>query len=269
MPSKTLREEKLGKIDLRLVQRDNGSLAGRYQRQGQSGRTIDGESGETQEELWQRLRSVALREDPSFFGYEGAVARFRAIFPDGFEDPRYLDQERNYKVEARKKLNQQVPVAEAAAGVVSIDSVVAAFEGNNLIHWRYERPKIVNALRSGDGVELVQHLANFALGEWDRLSAIVAICRRYDAAKWPIVTYLPFLWDSGREHALLRHKPTTAFATRVGHSFPEDYDARLDRTVYESLLDLLETTGEKIADLNPEDWIDVQSFMWVVSEYED
>ena len=77
---------------------------------------------------------------------------------------------------------------------------------------------IVNALRGGDGVKLVQHLANFALGEWDRLSAISAICSRYEAAKWPIVTYLPFLWESGREHALLRHKPTTAFATRVGHS---------------------------------------------------
>ncbi len=267
MPPKTLRDERLGKISLRMVQRDNGSLAGRYQRPGQSGTIIDGEPGETQEELWQRLRSAALREDPSFFGYDGAIARFRAIFPAGFDDPKYLKQERGYKIEAQEQLNKDVPVSEAAAGVVYIDAVVAAFEETNLIHWQWERPKIVNALRGGDGVKLVQHLANFALGEWDRLPAIAAICGRYEAAKWPIVTYLPFLWDSGRDHALLRHKPTTAFATRVGHSFPEDYDARLDRSVYESLLDLFETTGEKIADLNPKDWIDVQSFVWVVSEY--
>ena len=138
-----------------------------------------------------------------------------------------------------------------------------------MIHWQWERPKIVNALSDGYGEKLIQHLANFALGDWDRLSAIAAICRKHEAAKWPIVTYLPFLWDSGRDHALLRHKPTTAFAARVGHSFPLDYDARLDRTVYESLLDLFSTTAERIAELNPRDWIDVQSFVWVVSEYRD
>ena len=267
MPPKTLRDEKLGKTNLRIVQRDNGTLAGRFQRSGESGRTIDGEPGETQEELWQRLRSAALREDPLFFGYAGAVARFKAIFPNGFEDSRYLKQERNYKIRAQKQLNQQVPIAEAAAGLVSIDSVVATFQKTNLVHWQGERPMIVDALRGGDGVKLVQHLANFALGEWDRLPTIAAICSRYEAAKWPIVTYLPFLWDSGREHALLRYKPTTAFAARVGHTFQGDYDSRLDRAVYESLLDLFETTRKEIADLNPTDWIDVQSFVWVVSEY--
>lgn len=267
MPPKTLRDEKLGKISLRMVQRDNGSLAGRYQRSGESGRTIDGEPGETQEELWRRLRSAALREDPSFFGYHGAVDRFKAIFPDGFKDSRYLKQERNYKVAAQKQLNRQVPVADAASGVVSIDSVVAVFQKTNLIHWQGERPMIVDALRGGDGVKLVQHLANFALGEWDRLPTIAAICSRYEAAKWPIVTYLPFLWNSGREHALLRKGPTTAFAARVGHPFLEDYDSHLDRAVYESLLDMFGTTREEIADLNPTDWIDVQSFVWVVSKY--
>ena len=106
----------------------NGSLAGFYRRPGQTGKTIDGEPDETQEELWQRLRSLALKDDPSFFGYDGAVARFQSIFPNGFKDPLYLDQERNYKVEARDTLNERVPVRDAAAGVVSIDCVVAAFE---------------------------------------------------------------------------------------------------------------------------------------------
>ena len=269
MPPKTLKEERLGKIGLRLVRRENGALAGRCQRPGQAGAIIDGEPDETQEELWQRLVNAALKEDPSFFGYDGAIARFLAIFPDGFEDPGYLENERNYKVEARELLNERVPVAEAANGSVAVDGVVEAFEATNLVHWQWERPKIINALRSGDGEKLVQHLANFALGDWDRLGAIAAICDRYGAGKWPIVTYLPFLWDSGQEHALLRYTPTATFAARVGHPFPEMYEARLDPAVYGSLVDLFATTGEKLADLGPRDWIDVQSLVWVVSEYRD
>ena len=269
MPPKTLKEEKLGKIGLRIVRRDNGALAGRYQRPGQDGEIIDGEPDETPEQLWQRLVNTALEQDPSFFGYDGAIARFRAIFPDGIEDPRYLEQERNYKLEARELLNERVPVTEAANGAVSIDGVVAAFEATNLLHWKWERPNIVKALRGDEGEKLVHLLANFALGDRDRLPAIAAICGRYHAGKWPIITYLPFLWDSGHENALLRYTPTATFAARVGHPFPEIYDARLDPTVYQSLLDLFATTEEEIARLNPRDWIDVQSFVWVVSEYRD
>ena len=92
MPPKTLRDEKLGKISLRIVQRDNGSLAGRHQRPGQSGKIIDGEPGETQEELWQRLRSAALREDPKFLGYNGAIARFKVpSFPMDSMIPEILE----------------------------------------------------------------------------------------------------------------------------------------------------------------------------------
>ena len=269
MPPKTLKEEKLGKIGLRIVQRENGSFAGRYQRQGQPGEIIDGGPDETQEELWQRLVNEALKEDPSFFGYEGAIARFLDIFPDGFETPRYLEQERDYKRKARELLNERAPVTEAANGTMSIDGIIEVFEATNLLHWNWERPKIVKALRGSNGRMLVQHLANFALGDGDRLPAVAAICNRYDASKWPIVTYLPFLWDSGHQNALLRYTPTAMFAARVGHPFPEVYEARLDLRVYQSLLDLFATTEGKIAVLNPRDWIDVQSFVWVVSEYRD
>jgi hypothetical protein len=39
--------------------------------------------------------------------------------------------------------------------------------------------------------------------------------------------------------------------------------------VYESLLDLVAKTEANIGDLQPEDRIDVQSFIWVVGDCED
>ena len=94
MPPKTLKEESLGQTRLRLVRYEDGRLGGRYDRRS-GGDVLYGDPGETEDEFWRRLTVTALRDDPSFFGYDGAIARFLDIFPDGFEDAGYLEKERN------------------------------------------------------------------------------------------------------------------------------------------------------------------------------
>ena len=90
----------------------------------------------------------------------------------------------------------------------------------------------------------------------------------YDSAKWTVVTYLPFLWRPETQ-MFLKPEVTKDFAARVGHRFASDYDARLDIEVYQSLLDLVAETADHLADLRPRDRIDVQSFIWVVSQYDE
>jgi hypothetical protein len=58
----------------------------------------------------------------------------------------------------------------------------------------------------------------------------------------------------------------------VGHRFSEDYRSELALDVYDSLLDLVAKRAAELAelaDLNPRDTIDVQSFIWVVRDYRD
>jgi hypothetical protein len=50
------------------------------------------------------------------------------------------------------------------------------------------------------------------------------------------------------------------FASRVGHRLASDYEARLNISVYDSLLDLVAKTASELNDLKPQDGIDVQSF---------
>jgi hypothetical protein len=88
----------------------------------------------------------------------------------------------------------------------------------------------------------------------------------YDAGKWTIVTYLPFLWNP-KTHMFLKPEVTKDFAARVGHRFANDYEPRLKLKVYESLLDLARTTEVELADLEPADRIDIQSLIWVVGDY--
>jgi hypothetical protein len=90
----------------------------------------------------------------------------------------------------------------------------------------------------------------------------------HDNAKWTVVTYLPFLWRP-EEHMFLKPEVTKDFAARVGHRFASDYEFRLDVGVYDSLLDLASKTAHELADLQPRDRIDVQSFIWVVGDYKD
>ena len=80
--------------------------------------------------------------------------------------------------------------------------------------------------------------------------------------------HLPFLWRP-EEHMFLKPEVTKDFAARVAHRFAMDYQARLDFSVYESLLDLVSKTAAELAQLKPRDRIDVQSFIWVVGDYKE
>ena len=95
---------------------------------------------------------------------------------------------------------------------------------------------------------------------------MVNALKPHDAAKWTVVTYLPFLWRPD-VHMFLKPEITKLFADRVGHEFAFQYRANLDLEVYRSLLDLAARTNDAIRALEPRDQIDVQSFIWVVGAY--
>lgn len=67
----------------------------------------------------------------------------------------------------------------------------------------------------------------------------------------------------------LKPEVTKDFATRVGHPFAAQYESRLSLTVYEGLLDLAAKTERELHELAPRDRIDLQSFIWVVGDYQE
>lgn len=64
-------------------------------------------------------------------------------------------------------------------------------------------------------------------------------------------------------------KPTVTqdFAQRIGHPFQYVYDPEITERVYMSLMDLAEHTLAATRRLGAEDYIDVQSFIYVVGGY--
>jgi hypothetical protein len=116
-----------GKLELRLVEKDKhyfGLVVGERRA------PIEGDNAD---DVWRRLHDEAAKSSPRYFGYDGARNRFLHFFPNGFHSTGYADQERNYKVAAKSKLDATVPLDKAKVGTGSGEAVLAIFRATNLL----------------------------------------------------------------------------------------------------------------------------------------
>lgn len=77
-------------------------------------------------------------------------------------------------------------------------------------------------------------------------------------------TLLPYLADPTR-FMFLKPEPTKECAARL--RFDLKYDSSLERETYARLMILSDQLLKRLHPLGARDFIDVQSFMWVVSKY--
>lgn len=256
-----IKEGKVGKATVKI-----GTTAKGYAAVVEDGQRKFYVEGDDPDRLWVQAQDAAARLNPLFVGYDGSRKRFLSFFPDGFRGADYIGHERAYKVDAKEKLEAQVTLDSAATGSGHGEAVLAAYRVTNLLS-PFEKTKLQPLLRGPDADRFVQAAAIFTLDTTkSSLAALRAILKPYDSAKWTVISYLPFLWEPSH-HFFLKPTMITHFASRVGHRFAGDYSADLELGVYESLLDLAAEVKAKVADLEPRDMIDVQSFMWTSVEY--
>lgn len=255
---RTIRSGKLGKVELHLAQKGKAFF-------GLADRKVCVE-GTDPDDVWRRLHDEAGKVNPKYFGFDGARARFLQHFPNGFHSDHYVNAERQYKLVAKDRLETTAPLDVAVNASGLGEAVLAAYNATNLLS-PFEKMRVRDALRSPSADAFIRAAARFTLGEGERaLQEMDHALKPHDAAKWTVVTYLPFLWRP-EEHMYLKPSVTKDFAARVGHRFASDYETRLSFDVYESLLNLVTKTNAELAELRPRDRIDVQSFIWVVGAY--
>ncbi len=114
MRHRRIPDEAWGEFTVRLVAREDGRFDGIAYRKGRSAEAkVRGEQYETESEVRGRLKQEVLQCHPDWIGYAGAVEFFRRHFPNGFEDQNYLEQERCYKWDAKRLLDDAVPLDSA------------------------------------------------------------------------------------------------------------------------------------------------------------
>lgn len=217
--------------------------------------------------LLTRLRNEAGRLHPDYVGFDGAIRRYLHFYPGGLVGEANASSERAYKERAAARLSAGVSLDQAAdAGSDVAARIAKAGIQTNMLS-PFESARLRDTLLGETGGQFLRGAAAFAKGDYESGAAAMAVAvKPHGRISWPIVTYLPFLWDY-RQHMFLKPTVTTDFADRVCHDFRHHYSAEPNADTYLALLDLVKTTRTAIAVLEPRDNIDIQSFIWVVGEY--
>ena len=257
-------ELKYGKAILKWQAAKDGGFEGAVIRDGKRVAYIEDSN---EQNLLARLRSEIGRLHPDYIGFDGAMRRYLRFFPDGFDSSANASSERNYKEQAAKRLQNSLTIEQGlSASQADAVALADAKISTNMLH-STESARMRDTLLGTTGSQFLRGAATFAAGDYGQGSMDMATAvKPHGRISWPLITYLPFLWDFKR-HMFLKPAVTRDFADRVGHDFANLYSAEPDAVTYQSLLDLVDTTRRAIARLHPRDNLDIQTFIWVVGEY--
>lgn len=212
-------------------------------------------------------------------GLTGALRcrrKFLRQFPGGFQDPTYLDWERDYKWETHLRWQEALPretfrsllregeFAEASARAVRVEQ-----RSRHAMLFSFEKMALRDGLRSPQGARdfaqgLYAYLHGRSLPErrfenW--VAAVETLPRRQTRVlTWPLITVFGFIAQPDR-HMFMKPNTIRAAAQAYGYELP--YHSRPSWDTYGSLLDFVALVKRDLADLQPRDQIDLQSFLWV------
>lgn len=255
-----------GRATLRWQSLPDGSFAGVVINDGKRGAVITDQS---EDRLLARLRNEAGTLEPNYIGMEGAITRFLEFMPGGLRGERSVSEEREYKLAASRALNGLLPL-EAALHATKADAeaVRKAHVWLNILS-PYETMHIKEVLENVEGPQFLRAAAQFASGEYAAgAQGMENALKKYGRQSWPKATYFGYLWRP-LENMFCKPTVTLDFAQRIGHEFQHLYEPAISEKVYLSLLDLAERTVLAIRPLGAEDYIDVQSFIYVLGGYTD
>ncbi len=206
---------------------------------------------------------------------ERMVAGFLKIFPQGFNDKKYYENERGYKLKASKKLNFELSRENFAKllddkNFSEITRLCRLIAGQTNLIYPNEMMGLKEALESPAHQELFsKSLFNLLYGEQSlksRFMDFAGVLSRIKADKWTIQTYFLYLFDP--EQYLFMKPVITQKAAKICN-FELHYDAKLNWRTYNSLQNFgiyFKTELCKFGEhLTPKDMIDVQSFFWAIA----
>ena len=198
---------------------------------------------------------------------------FLEIFSDGFEDVAYIDVERAYKVDARELFLNLLSKEELSKllGLGEAEEIVRralqVANKTNLI-FPNEKMALKDGLKQAESAQAFsQALFDllYAEGEYRvRFEEFAECLGKINAAKWPIMTYFPFL-ASPEEHMFLKPEITKHAAELTKAEL--NYKPELNWLTYSCLLEFSKYLHAELIkmEMSPRDMIDVQSFMWCIT----
>jgi len=202
--------------------------------------------------------------------------RFLRQFPGGFSDETYLAWERDYKWRAHRRWCAEIGGKVEFAAKLAADrhdevarSAVRIEAGQPLL-FSYEKMALKDAVvRSNRGARaFADGCHDWLWGDgtererFERwIDTVASLPRRQTRVlTWPVLTVFGFI-ARPRVHAFL--KPVAMQRAARAYGFDLAYSSKPNWDTYASFLELCRTVKRDLADLEPRDQIDIQSFLWV------
>lgn len=243
---------------------------------------------------WDFMRVLYARFDPRRIKLDpvrlrGAIRLYRWLFGDDFAGRRYLDSERTYKDNIAERWQKAAAAPALDAAITNGTCVAKARElfqaltdrPSNLLSFRYHAP-ITNLSTEDDArvfVSAVRDLLQATLND-DTVpdvggfnARMAPLYARLDetprkAASRSIPTLM--LWLSFPEREIfIRSELFNRARSALGVKVASSDDTLLSTSGYAELRGFSEVVRDSIAELDPADMMDVQSFLWCVFQHAD
>lgn len=208
--------------------------------------------------------------------------KFLYYFKKGYADATYIDWERQYKLDAHFRFQQDLNYEEYSRLLKNrqydeIAQLAVKTESRTNLLFSFEKMALRDAVKPAEGAKA------FATGLFEYVYGKAALKERFEAyvevvgslprkqtrvLTWPLLTVFGFLANP-QEHIFLKPRVTQVAAEKYAFDF--QYRSRPNWETYQSLMDFAGQVRKDTSDLKPRDMIDLQSFIWVMGsdEYPD
>ncbi len=218
------------------------------------------------------LENLKISKDDGlkFRSLPESIDKFLTEFPGGFYGDKFADQERNYKVKAHTLMTKLLSEDEFKRLLHTGDYnevcrlALKVIASTNLV-FPNEKMSLKDGLQSSNNKKRFSEvLWNLLFGDDGTEKRFLELCNFLDeikAAKWTIATYFLFFMFP-EKHMFV--KPTITQNSADICAFDIRYRPGLNWTTYQAVLRFSEFLKKELAELEPRDMIDVQSFMWCI-----
>lgn len=226
--------------------------------------------------------NVSTKNDPVQKARMQCRKKFLHYFKKGFSDATYIAWERQYKLDAHFHFQQQLNKREyerllLARKFSAIALTAVQIESRTNLLFSFEKMALRDAVKSASGAkDFAQGLYEYVYGKEDLeqrfrqfSNKVAALPRKQTRVHtWPLQTVFGFIANP-QEHIFLKPRVTQTAAQKYKFNF--QYQSKPNWETYKSLQDFAEQIRRDHGDLKPEDYIDLQSFIWVMGsdEYPD
>jgi hypothetical protein len=226
--------------------------------------------------------SSITRKDPVQKARTQCRKKFLFYFKKGFADPTYQAWERDYKLDAHINFQESLHRAEYlrllnARQYSELAQRIVRIESRTNLLFSFEKMALRDAVKTPEGAR------SFATGLYNYLYGSDPLQQRFEeftqtldslpriqtrVLTWPLQTVFGFIGNPN-EHIFLKPRVTRIAAEK--YAFDLHYASRPNWETYQSLLDFSAQIKMDMDIYKPRDYIDLQSFIWVMGsdEYPD